>query len=165
MVEIESKGNYEIHHPPNRLGSIVTQSGGPSLDEIVAKASVGLERLAERYPEIATRSIAEMTARVRAMESGTRPAENLRALAKAAHDIKGQAATFGYPLLGDIAASLCQMVFEHEAVALQRTDLLSLYVRSMIWVMDQSIRDATDAKGRELFASLADATARAVVPD
>ncbi len=160
-MKIESRGSYEVHHPPNRLESKVTRSGGPSIDEIVAEASAGLARLAERYPDIAGRAIASMCERLSAMEWHENPLENLKGLFKIAHDIKGQAATFGYPLLGDIAASMCQLMTEREDLALRRIDLLTLYVDSMTWAMAQQLRDPSDPRARALLASMASAVAKA----
>ena len=159
-MKIESRGTYEVHHPPNRLESKVMRTGGPGIDEIIAEATVGLARLAERYPDIVGRAIAFMRERLSALETHESPLENLKGLFKVAHDIKGQAATFGYPLLGDIAASMCQLMSEREDLMLRRIDLLTLYVDSMTWAMAQQLHDPSDPRARALLATMASAVAK-----
>jgi chemotaxis protein histidine kinase CheA len=47
---------------------------------------------------------------VRARYAQTPDAESRAALMRAAHDIKGQAATFNYPLIARVAASLAKLI-------------------------------------------------------
>jgi chemotaxis protein histidine kinase CheA len=107
---IATFGDYEMITPPDRLRMAVAQ--GKDTDDPVGRAE---EALAELSGEFSSWMDAESerldTAREQVKSKGfTR--KTLDALFHAAHDIKGQAATFGYPFVASCADSLCRLV-EH----------------------------------------------------
>ena len=85
----------------------------PDLDPAdLANAEAALARLANSYVTWAegdVRKLTECFARLEA-EGGADPLATLFAVA---HDMKGQGATFGYPLLTRIGQALCRLI-EHE---------------------------------------------------
>lgn len=82
----------------------------PSIaDEVLAKAEAAIDRLAIEYPRHAGRDIADMDRYVESMASDrdNRPA-HYNEILRIAHDVRGQGALFGYPLITRCAGSLCR---------------------------------------------------------
>jgi chemotaxis protein histidine kinase CheA len=109
---IVTYGDHEVITPENRLRSAVSRdASAQDAEDPVARAEKALAALS---PEFASWMDAEChrldQARNDLIEDLTRA--NVDALFHAAHDIKGQAATFGYPAVASAADSLCRLI-EH----------------------------------------------------
>ena len=105
----EKGGKVEIIHPPNLL-KMKVGSGGVDPDRI-AKAEAAVAELAESYIDWALKDLAELQARFAAIRAETAdPRQRVLDLFQTAHDMKGQGATFGYPLVTQVAKHLCHYV-------------------------------------------------------
>lgn len=110
---IATYGDHEVITPENKLRAAVAKdtpdAGG---EDPVARAE---KALAELSPEFGSWMDSECErldrARRELVESGFSEAKK-EALFHAAHDIKGQAATFGFPAVAYAADSLCRLI-EH----------------------------------------------------
>jgi len=106
-------GDHEVITPANKLRHVVSERPlAPGEDDPIARAE---QALAELSPEFASWMDSECErldrARRAVMLAGMSKA-NKEALFHAAHDIKGEAATFGYPAVASAAVSLCRLI-EH----------------------------------------------------
>ncbi len=72
------------------------------------RAAAAEAELAERYPALARADLERLAAGLVALRAGDDDAAARRTLTDAAHDLKGQGATFGYPLAGRVAGLLCR---------------------------------------------------------
>lgn len=78
-------------------------------DEVMAKAEAALDRLAAEYPRHAHRDISDMHRFAGLMASDIpNRRHHYNEILRIAHDVRGQGALFGYPLLTRYAASLCR---------------------------------------------------------
>jgi len=105
------KQPIELFMPPNMLKAKVGGGvGGPDLAAI-KRAEAAMEGLKNEFSDwIADDVTMLMAARTRYAE--TPGADARSALLRAAHDIKGQAPTFNYPMIARVAASLAHMMAE-----------------------------------------------------
>ncbi len=114
---IVTYGDHEVIVPENKLrGAVSKDSSDANGDDPVARAE---KALAELSPEFANWMDSECerldSARRNLLNDGHSSA-NKEALFRAAHDIKGEAATFGYPAVASAANSLCRLI-EHTPAA------------------------------------------------
>lgn len=93
-----------------------------------------------------------------AAEAGGYEAELRKDLFRCAHDIKGQAATLGYPFAGLVAASLCRLVDENYAADDMRHELIRQHVFAVRAIVNENARAETNALARKLVDSLDDVT-------
>lgn len=110
---IVTYGDHEVIVPENKLrGAVSKDTSDAGGEDPVARAE---KALAELSPEFANWMDSECerldTARRNLLKDG-HSAANKEALFRAAHDIKGEAATFGYPAVASAANSLCRLI-EH----------------------------------------------------
>ena len=76
----------------------------------------------------------------------------------AAHDIKGEAATFGYPLAADVAENLCRLI-EHTPDACRVPPaLIDQHVDAIRAIIREDAREPGDAVGAALAARLRQVT-------
>jgi chemotaxis protein histidine kinase CheA len=72
-------------------------------------------------------------------DAGTRAA-----LLRAAHDIKGQAATFNYPLIARVAGSLSRMIGDLPESTALPLSLIDAHVNAILVIHKQAMQDTGD---------------------
>lgn len=105
--------DHEVIMPPNRLKKAVRQVVVDDSDP-VANAEQALDRLSGEFENWMQDECLRLDeARKLLHDQGSSDAVRLD-LFHAAHDIKGHAATFGFPMAADVADSLCRVI-DHTA--------------------------------------------------
>jgi chemotaxis protein histidine kinase CheA len=100
-------GKAEVFTPPNLLKIRASAPGGKTLEEMVESGNQVVSGLAKNYAEVATADISEIDGIAQAMRTAPDRADDFRPeLMRAGLNLKGQAATMGYPLLTEVATSL-----------------------------------------------------------
>ena len=114
LAAISTFADHEVIVPPNKLKKAVEKVRPGTRIEFdpVARAEAALAELADDFAvwmdqECARLDIARNTIKASGITPGNRDV-----LFRAAHDIKGQAATFGFPQAAPVADSLCRLI-EH----------------------------------------------------
>ena len=110
---VVNHGDHEVIVPENRLrGAVSGESQEDSSEDPIARAEKALAALSPEFDAWMDSECERLDgARREIVDSGFTDA-NKEALFRAAHDIKGEAATFGYPAVASAAESLCRLI-EH----------------------------------------------------
>ena len=110
---VVNHGDHEVITPENKLHAAVSKTLSENGDEDpVARAEKALAALSPEFSAWMDSECARLDdARREIVNSGFTDASK-EALFRAAHDIKGEAATFGYPAVASVAESLCRLI-EH----------------------------------------------------
>src|SRR5215468_6305790 len=103
--------DHEVIVPPNRLQKAVALAKPAGFDP-VARAEEALGNLAGEFSVWMNRECEQLDAARQQVKAQGFAEETRGALFRAAHDIKGEAATFGFPLVAPPADSLCRLI-EH----------------------------------------------------
>jgi HPt (histidine-containing phosphotransfer) domain-containing protein len=111
---IATYGDHEVIMPENKLRKAV--SAKPFLpgeeDDPVARAEKALAELSREFSSWMESECDRLDKARCGVTNGGFTKPNKDALFHAAHDIKGEAATFGYPAVAGAADSLCRLI-EH----------------------------------------------------
>lgn len=126
-------------------------------EELTQKATHVLGDLADKYPSWTAADVHKMRvilndARSVAGEARTRLIKE--DLFKIAHDIKGQGATFCYPLMTDLGASICAHVRAKEEYDKESLDMLRVWVEDMDKVLLNKLKGDGGSDGNEIRARL-----------
>ncbi len=131
MLQIETFADHHVITQPNPLRKVLRRVAERDLDDPVARAEKALAGLSSEFKnwmaiEADRLSAAHATILQGGFTRGTR-----EELFRAAHDIKGDAATFGFPSAGAAAESLCRII-EH-APELERvpSDLIAHHINAI----------------------------------
>jgi HPt (histidine-containing phosphotransfer) domain-containing protein len=110
---IATYADHEVITPPNRLrGAVSTVRTRNPADDPVARAEQALAQLSGEFSGWMNEECERLqAARSDAKKKGFSKSTH-EALFHAAHDIKGEAATFGFPWVAALADSLCRLI-EH----------------------------------------------------
>ena len=108
---VRTYADHEVIVPPNKLIRVIAKRRGDDGDPI-ARAQAALAELSSDFSRWMQEECDRLnTARQNVKTSGFSK-QTFDEIFRAAHDIKGDAATFGYPLAAPIAESLCRLI-EH----------------------------------------------------
>ena len=111
-VEIETFADHHVITQPNPLRRVLRRVAEKDLDDPVARAEKALARLSGEFKNwMAAETDRHAAAHAAILKDGFTSATR-EELFRAAHDIKGDAATFGFPSAGVAAESLCRII-EH----------------------------------------------------
>jgi hypothetical protein len=108
---VQRFSDHEIITPANKLEKAIAKLSLPD-DDPLARAEAALDQLSGQFGNWMTSECDRLDAARHAVKDRGFTKRNLDELFYAAHDIKGDAATFGFPLAAPAAASLCQLL-EH----------------------------------------------------
>lgn len=110
---VTAAADHEVVTPPNKLHRCVsTATVESSENNPVARAEAVLARLSGEFPGWMNAECARLEGAWREVAAKGFTKVTRQSLFHTAHDIKGQAATFGYPAVAAPAHSLCRLI-EH----------------------------------------------------
>ncbi|MEX2449996.1 MAG: Hpt domain-containing protein [Rhodospirillales bacterium] len=167
MTEGDSaKDDVEIIKPPNVIKSKVTEGGPGAVDEETLKrAEAVISKEANNYFQLVKEDLSKLRRSMSALKAD--PAEPQPALGEifsVTHTIKGQAGSFGYDLLTQIADRLCRVIEYLDDIKAKDLQVMELCILAMHLVVSQSIMGTGGSEGRALLEGL-DAIIAKFFPD
>jgi HPt (histidine-containing phosphotransfer) domain-containing protein len=111
-IEVKAFADHHVITQPNPLRKVLRRVGDNDHDDPVARAEKALAGLSGEFRNWMAVEADRLSAAHAAVLSDGFTEETREELFRAAHDIKGDAATFGYPSAGAAAESLCRII-EH----------------------------------------------------
>lgn len=127
-----------------------------SMADVLARAQAAVEDLAKGYTTWARADVDRARKALEAAASD--PAQRTRhmeELFRVAHDLKGQGASFGYPLITKLADSLCRLTRDRKlSYGDQHLDLAKAHLDAVQLVLTKEIKGEGGQVGAELAAKL-----------
>lgn len=164
-VTIERGSDHVVIHPRNLLkakAAVMLEGSGTLDDAAVRRAEQALKALSANFNgwmEEASRRLGEARDRLRSAGTGE---GRLAQLHRAAHDIRGQATTLGFPLAARVGANLCRILEGLPPAMLQGplALLVDQHVDAVRAIVREGVAKATDGTGETLAAELEAVTER-----
>lgn len=103
--------DHEVITPPHALRKALVPADHED-DDAVARAEAALAQISSEFAGWMDAECERLEAARRRVARIGLTGKSYDELFRAAHDIKGEAATFGYPAVGAVAESLCRLI-EH----------------------------------------------------
>jgi HPt (histidine-containing phosphotransfer) domain-containing protein len=111
-LQIQTFADHHVITQPNPLRKVLRRVSETNLDDPVARAEKALAGLSGDFKNWMSIEADRLSAAHAAIRKDGFTKFTREELFRAAHDIKGDAATFGYPSAGAAAESLCRII-EH----------------------------------------------------
>lgn len=127
---VATYGDHELITPENKLRGVV-KAGSPGDDDPVARAEKALSELSGEFSSWMESECERLDKARNAIVASGFSKANKQALFHAAHDIKGEAATFGFPLVAAAADSLCRLIEHTPDAARMPISLVNQHVDSV----------------------------------
>lgn len=149
----QKTGTVKIENPPNRLAEKVPKTGGKTLKQAIADADRAIERLSQDYAKHLAEDMAALEKDMAAVKAAT-TAANLKALFRLVHNMRGQAATFGFPLITEVGRSLCLYLLETEHESEVNVALIEQHVNALRVIYRERIEGHGDELSRQVVEAL-----------
>jgi HPt (histidine-containing phosphotransfer) domain-containing protein len=159
-ASVATFADHEVIRPRNTLTKALKRDAGEALSEesLVAQAEAALAQLAGEFPVWMKAECDRLdVARRRVREIGLERATPDQ-LFRAAHDIRGQAATYGYPAAAKTAESLCRLIEHSPDLGKIPLDLIDQHVDGVRAIIREDLRKAGSTVATDLAMSLSKAT-------
>jgi chemotaxis protein histidine kinase CheA len=146
--EVAKFDDHDVITPPNKLSGAVGRAVAG--DDPVARAEAALEQLSSEFTDWMHDECEQLDkARNRVRQDGM-AVQQREALFRVAHDIKGQAVTLGFPLVADVAGSLCRLIEETRDPRRIPLELVDQHVDAVRAIMREHARPHADAVAEKL---------------
>ncbi|MBX9634973.1 MAG: Hpt domain-containing protein [Magnetospirillum sp.] len=122
--------------------------------EALARAEAALDALSSHYLSWAEADLASLQDALAQLQAQPDAPAPLARLFTISHDMKGQAATFGYPLLTHIGERLCRFIETHPAPDGAALIRLADMVQAISQVLTLRMEGDGGAAGRDLLTRL-----------
>jgi HPt (histidine-containing phosphotransfer) domain-containing protein len=136
---VATYADHEVIVPPNRLKKAVAVAKPAGFDP-VAQAEEALDGLASEFADWMDRECAKLDEARQLVKTEGFAEETRSALFRCAHDIKGEAATFGFPLVAPPADSLCRLIEHTPDMARIPLELVDQHVDAIRAIVRENAR-------------------------
>jgi HPt (histidine-containing phosphotransfer) domain-containing protein len=141
----------ELFMPPNMLKAKAGGGTGGMDMAAIKRAEGAMDTLKTQFGDMMADDVKSLIA-ARARYAKTPDTASKEALLRAAHDIKGQAATFNYPLISRVAGSLSKMIGEGPADI--QLSLVDAHVGAIQVIHREAIQSTDNKMAQTLCAEL-----------
>jgi chemotaxis protein histidine kinase CheA len=143
----------ELFMPPNILKA-KTGGGFGGIDlGAIKRAESAMESLKSGFTDMAGDDVKALAA-ARDRHAADPGPENRAALGRAAHDLKGAAAGYGFALIGRVAASLCKLISETPETHPLPARLVEAHVSAIQVIHRKGLTGADDVLALTLITEL-----------
>ena len=130
-IEVKSFGTHHVITQPNPLRKVLLRVPEGHLDDAVARAEKALEGLSGEFKNWMAVEADRLSAAHAAVKRDGFNNDTREELFRAAHDIKGDAATFGYPSAAAAADSLCRIIEHAPDLEAVPSDLIGHHINAI----------------------------------
>jgi hypothetical protein len=149
-IEVKQFPDHSVITQPNPLRKVLRRVADDDIDDPVARAEKALADMSGEFGQWMDIEVGRLAAAHAATikDGFTKPARD--ELFRAAHDIKGDAATFGFPSAGVVAESLCRIIEHAPDLARVPTDLIVHHINAIQAIVHEHTRLDTISMSNEL---------------
>ena len=149
-IEIKTFADHHVITQPNPLRTVLRRVPEEDLDDPVARAEKALADLSGEFKNwMVIESDRLAAAHAAVLKDGFTDATRDE-LFRAAHDIKGDAATFGFPSAGAAAESLCRIIEHAPELAKVPSELIAHHINAIQAIVLERTKLDTISMANEL---------------
>ncbi|HEY9566992.1 MAG TPA: hypothetical protein VIR38_02795 [Thalassobaculum sp.] len=149
------KPKVEFLDDPNPLHGKVKVKAGADAADLIARAEDQVRRLGAEFETIFAESVptlAEAMTEVR--QAGMARERGLIRMRRLLHDLRGQAGTFGYPLVSQVGDSACKFIDLSEDFSETEVEVIGMHVDALKAIAQSKIKGDGGPIGLELMSGL-----------
>jgi len=149
-VEIMKFTDHHVITQPNPLRKVLRRVADDDIDDPVARAEKALADMSGEFKDWMAIESDRLSAAYAAVLAHGFTAPTRDELFRAAHDIKGDAATFGFPSAGVAAESLCRIIEHAPDLSRVPTDLIAHHINAIEAIVRERTKLDTISMASEL---------------
>ena len=139
-IEVKAFATHQIITQPNPLRKVLRRVEEKDLDDPVGRAEQALAGLSGEFKDWMTTEVNRLSAAYVAVRNDGFTRERRDELFHAAHDIKGDAATFGFPSAAGISESLCRVIEHAPDLSKVPAELFTHHINAILAIVHENTR-------------------------
>ncbi|MFK4485826.1 Hpt domain-containing protein [Bradyrhizobium sp. USDA 336] len=139
-IEVKAFATHQVITQPNPLRKVLRRVEEKDLDDPVGRAEQALARLSGEFKDWMVIEVQRLSAAWTAVQNDGFTKELRDELFHAAHDIKGDAATFGFPSAAGIAESLCRVIEHAPDLEKVPAELFTHHINAILAIVHENTR-------------------------
>ena len=139
-IEVTAFATHQVITQPNPLRKVLRRVDDKDMDDPVARAEQALADLSGEFKGWMATEVDRLTAAYAAICNDGFTKASRDELFHAAHDIKGDAATFGYPEAAGIAESLCRVIEHAPDLARVPAELFTHHINAILAIVHENTK-------------------------
>lgn len=139
-IEIKAFATHQIITQPNPLRKVLRRVEEKDMDDPVRRAEQALAGLSGEFKDWMTSEVDRLSVAWAAVQKDGFTKKLRDELFHAAHDIKGDAATFGFPSAAGIAESLCRVIEHAPDLAKVPAELFTHHINAILAIVNENTR-------------------------
>jgi len=149
-IEVKAFATHQLITQPNPLRKVLRRVEEKDMDDPVGRAEQALAGLSGEFKDWMAIEAGRLAAAYAAVQKDGFTKEARDELFRAAHDIKGDAATFGYPSAAAVAESLCRVIEHAPDLEAVPAELFSHHINAILAIVHENTRLDSLSMGSEL---------------
>jgi HPt (histidine-containing phosphotransfer) domain-containing protein len=153
-IEVKAFATHHVITQPNPLRKVLRRVEEKDMDDPVGRAEQALAGLSGEFKEWMAVEVNRLSAAYAAVRKNGFTVEARDELFRAAHDIKGDAATFGYPSAAAAADSLCRIIEHAPELDKVPAELITHHINAIQAIVNDHTKFDTTTVATELSRKL-----------
>lgn len=153
-VPINAKKNHNLSFPPNKIKEKIGHGGFS--EESIERATEIVQKYVAEFDERAKKIAQELDTCIKKMPQGVDVEVNpmlFERIYKIAHDLKGEGATFGHPVISIISNYLLTYLDRHDAKCLN-TEIVKNHGDALMTILKHGIKETDNHIVKEICTDL-----------
>ncbi|MDA9424063.1 MULTISPECIES: Hpt domain-containing protein [Bradyrhizobium] len=139
-IEVKAFATHHVITQPNPLRKVLRRVEEKDMDDPVGRAEQALAGLSGEFKDWMAIEAQRLSAAWTAVQKDGFAKELRDELFHAAHDIKGDAATFGFPSAAGIAESLCRVIEHAPDLEKVSAELFTHHINAILAIVHENTR-------------------------
>ncbi|MBH5368090.1 Hpt domain-containing protein [Bradyrhizobium glycinis] len=139
-IEVKAFATHQVITQPNPLRKVLRRVEEKDLDDPVGRAEQALASLSGEFKDWMAIEVQRLSAAWTGVQKDGFTKKLRDELFHAAHDIKGDAATFGFPSAAGIAESLCRVIEHAPDLEKVPAELFTHHINAILAIVHENTR-------------------------
>ncbi|MCK1424557.1 Hpt domain-containing protein [Bradyrhizobium sp. 160] len=139
-IEVKAFATHHVITQPNPLRKVLRRVEAKDMDDPVARAEQALAGLSGQFKDWMRIEVERLSAAWTEVQQDGFTRKLRDELFHAAHDIKGDAATFGFPSAAGIAESLCRIIEHAPDLSKVPAELFTHHINAILAIAHENTR-------------------------
>ena len=139
-IEVKAFATHHVITQPNPLRKVLRRVEEKDMDDPVGRAEQALAGLSGEFKSWMTTEVNRLSTAYVAIRNDGFTKERRDELFHAAHDIKGDAATFGYPAAAAVAESLCRVIEHAPDLEKVPAELFTHHINAILAIVQENTK-------------------------
>ena len=139
-IEVKAFATHHVITQPNPLRKVLRRVEDKDMDDPIGRAEQALAGLASEFNDWMTIEVNRLSAAYVAIRNEGFTKTRRDELFHAAHDIKGDAATFGFPAAAVVAESLCRVIEHAPDLEKVPAELFTHHINAILAIVHENTK-------------------------